>query len=269
MSAVSALDRLLQLAAEYPGVDRSRLVAALREGPAADAALDYDTASQMLDAVPLDRVNLGGERTARLRGYLTALIAHASPTWRWLIPVGRRRLADHLEPEVFQVLVAAGLYGEATPEVVRWWDAAASEARSLRDQTRGETGRIGERLTSRYERERLDAAGLQSLAVEIVGFEDNTLGFDVRSYSIGGTKPRPKYIEVKATERTPPDFYMSRNEWKAAERLRDDFYIHLWHLPTEQLYEIPFEAMLSNIPLDQGSGEWDSLLCRWKRRNGG
>lgn len=265
MSAVNALDRLQAFVKDHPLLDLERAAAAMRVGPAARSGFDYEQAAAVLHEFPALSGIDDGPRAPRLRSIVSALVLHVSPTWRWLIPLGRGYLAGHLTADAKQVFDAAGLYGPADDPAVRaWWDGIAQVIRGTSADARLDVGRRGEDLSVAREIRVLAEADRNDLEPASVGFEDNTLGYDVRSFTIAGAEVRPKYIEVKSTENLPLRFYLSRGEWRAAERYGDDYFVHLWHLPSETLTEISFAQLSAHVPLDRGSGAWETTIIPWE-----
>jgi len=265
MSVLNALDRLLRAIDDNPGVELRRLTSALCAGSGSEAAFDYDTAVSIFDAVPDIRHVSAAEREARLQSLLRHLLARLHPSWRRLVPKGRAYLRDYLDEDCRSVFEIAGLYGEPTPQIRNWWDQLSALIRGLAEEERVETGRRGEELTLRYERERLTALGRSDLVPFWVGFEDNSLGYDVRSYTIDsyGTV-RPRYIEVKATTAHDVRFYLTRNEWRIALRYPADYLVHLWQLTSEQLTQISVEQLSDHVPEDRGRGIWDVSVIGWE-----
>ncbi|CAN5530658.1 hypothetical protein BH10ACI4_BH10ACI4_38820 [soil metagenome] len=265
MGALNALDRLQAFSKAQPALGLNRAVSILRAGPVSASGFDYAQAMAIIEKCPEVLEVAEGTRTMRLRIFIYTLILQIAPSWKWLIPLGRSYLANHLSPDGKQVFEAAGLYGSSDdPEVREWWDRLAQLIRGISAQSNLDLGRRGEYLTIAHERDTLSRAGRSDLEPSAVGFEDNTLGYDVQSFSVQGATVRPKYVEVKTTERDAMHFYLSRNEWRAAERYGDDFFIHLWHAPTERLFEINFEQLSGHIPGDQGSGLWETVIIAWR-----
>lgn len=265
MSAVNALDRLQTYALAHPSLGLERCAAVLRAGLASASTFDYEQAIAIMRHCPaIVRID-DGPRVTRLRAIVSALVLHVGPSWKWLLPLGRRYLSGHLNPDAKQVFDVAGLYGSSDDPLVRaWWDAVAHSIRGESGESRMDLGRCGEDLTVEREKGILAGAGRGDLRIEPFGFEDNTLGYDVRSFTVAGGKVRPKYIEVKATERHPLRFYLSRNEWQAAERYGDDYFVHLWHLPSKELIEISFGQLSIHVPIDRGRGEWERAIINWE-----
>lgn len=264
MSALNALDGLLVAARSYPSVKLERLVAALRAGSASEAGFDYEVAMAIIDMVPDIWSVDSDSREHRLRSFIRHLLIHLRPAWGRLLPKGRAYLFDYLDEDARAVFRVAGLYGQPDTTVRDWWDQMAALVRGLADAQRLEAGRRAEELTLRHERERLAALGHPNLVPEWVGFEDNSLGYDVLSYSIRGTGTLgPRYIEVKGTTADEPRFYLTRNEWREAQRHAADYIIHLWNLTDERLSEITAEELSSHLPEDRGRGLWEVAIVVW------
>jgi hypothetical protein len=264
MSAVNACDRLQAFGRSRPDLGLEQCASVLRAGPAVTATFDYDYAIAMFRACPRLQEIQSGTRTERLRETTLALVLVTNPPWKWLIPLGRRRLAEFLTPDAKQVFDSAGLYAGSDYLAVRlWWDSLAQMIRTTSGESHLQTGRTGEDLTMAHETRVLAEAGRPDLHPEFVGFEDTTLGYDVRSFIVTGDVVRPKYIEVKATEIRPLRFSLTSTQWATAQRLRSMYFVHLWHLPTKELIEISFAELSSSIPENRGSGNWETTIISW------
>jgi len=88
-------------------------------------------------------------------------------------------------------------------------------------------GRAGEVWVVEYERDRLTRAGKSHLADRVEHVSETVgdgLGFDIRSYEVGGTD---RFIEVKTTaypKETP--FFVSRNELSVSNQKEDAYYLY-------------------------------------------
>ena len=110
----------------------------------------------------------------------------------------------------------------------------------------------------------LAAVGRPDLLPEFVGFEDTTLGYDVSSFTVSSSNVQPKHIEVKSTERRPLSFSFTSTQWAAAQRHGSTYFVHLWHLPTEELVEISFDELSTAIPENRGRGSWETVIVVWR-----
>lgn len=93
----------------------------------------------------------------------------------------------------------------------------------IRQKTNSKTGFHGELLIMEYERQKLISAGLDKLAEAVVQVskEDDSLGYDIRSYD---TNKRPLFIEVKTTNgNIDTPFYLSPNELKKSNIYKDQY----------------------------------------------
>ena len=265
MSAVNACDRLQAFRRSRPDLQLEQCPALLLSGPALTATFDYDYAIAMFRFCPRLLEIQDGSRMERLRAIILTLVLQTEPPWKWLIPLGRRRLAEFLPPNAKQVFDSAGLYAGANDLALRfWWDNLARIIRSSSDDSHLQTGRTGEDLTIAHEVRILAQAGRPDLRPELVGFEDTTLGYDVSSFIVADNAVQPKYIEVKATEMRPLRFSLTSTQWAAAERLKMNYFVHLWHLPTEELIEISFAELSTSIPQNRGSGNWGTVIIGWE-----
>jgi hypothetical protein len=264
MGAVNALDRLQSFAEANPDLGLDRSADVLRSGPASVSNFDYDRAIALARTFPVLLRISAGPRTQRLRDIALALVLQLDPPWKWLISLGRRHLSQYLPDDARQVFDSAGLYGDSDDPTIRcWWDGLSQSVRAASNEANLGIGRAGEDLTLAHERRILMLAGRHDLRPEHVGFEDTTLGYDVNSFILADTAVQPKYIEVKATEAKPLRFSFTRNQWVAAERHASSYFVHIWHLPSQELTEISFAELATTIPQDRGRGKWDTTVVTW------
>lgn len=257
MGVFNAIDALWQIRQDHLGVPVPKLATALQKGRAETAGFDYASALQLLERVPSLLAVNSAERSLRLREYLSRLLSELRPGWRHLLIGGRQVVAQHADADVLQVFRASGLFDSVNDEAVRaWWDAIACGLRLAQDEARLAQGREAELKTLQRERQRLIDAGRPDLEPQWCGFEDCTLGYDVRSFTVNGASERAKYIEVKSTASGILRFFLSRNEWEVADRHRHDYCVHLWDEATDTVTEIDFSTLASHIPQDRGHGAW-------------
>lgn len=180
------------------------------------------------------------------------------PWWLRLAPSGRERLKPVLTPNELQCLRRAGLY-DSNPDaaVVSWWDRLAALTRGLVEVERMEQARSAERLSLERERARLLSLGL-AVEPEWVALEDNSLGYDIRSYDLQDGAIVSRLIEVKST--LADSFHISRNEWRNADSAATQYVFHIWKMPDEELCELPVTAVRPHVPHDLGNGRWQDTL---------
>ncbi len=267
MSVLGGIWRLRTLCAARPDLTPSEAAQLLARGRAIDAGYDYagtleacSHLSFVLHALPDDRVQL-------LRFVIRLSLLELQPPWGVALPYGRSPTFRLLSEDEQQCFLAAGLLDENPSEdVVRWWDELALARRWDLNASNLETGRRAEQLSMEHERQRLQSAGRPDLNPVLVAIDDNTLGYDIRSFEPDGS---PRYIEVKGCSAPPLMFFLSRNEWGAASRLKDQYEVHVWDLSGSKQITIGFRDLSHHIPADQGHGRWHQLKIGVPQGDGG
>jgi len=221
-------------------------------------SLDFEAAEQ-LDSFVEHLPNVDPEAFYRLT--LRRVIERELPLWIMLASAGRSRLCEALPANILQSLRSAGLLTEKpTLEIVNWWDEIASIARSEHDKVKLEHGRAAEYLTLELEEARTRTLGL-TVSPRWISIEDNSAGYDILSFDAGEHGPTARMIEVKSCSSSTLGFYMTRGEWKTATRSQC-YIIHLWELTSKSLIEISVPELELSIPIDQGTGNWQSVFVR-------
>lgn len=120
-----------------------------------------------------------------------------------------------------------------------------------------ENGLLGEQLVIDYERERLINLGRPDLADEIewISQKDDSKGYDIISFDIiNKNKIQKRHIEVKSTEENATkDFYISKNEIKAMNELKNQYFIYrIYKLKTRKpkLFILEYEDFKNKIKLE-------------------
>lgn len=191
----------------------------------------------------------------RLREALMDLVSASDPPWVQNARFGRRRVLQYAPPEIAQICREAGLADASTPEVVAFWDVLAARARGLHDVQLNETGRVGERLTLRYEEQRTGRTP------RWIALDSNEDGYDVLS-CLDMVNRAPICIEVKSSQLgLHGSFYLTRHEWESAESFLH-FHVHLWDLSATipRLAVLGLDSVVRHLPSDHGSGRWE-IAC--------
>lgn len=146
-----------------------------------------------------------------------------------------------------------------TEEVVLWWDEVAGHARLIADQEKMRQGRAAEMLTIKREREKLDQLGIAKEPVWF-GLDDNFAGYDVLSYERDGERIVNQMIEVKSSTQSPLRFYVTKNEWRQAEKVGAQYVFHVWDMDKEPavLHVRTVEQVAPHIPTNVGKGSWST-----------
>jgi len=236
-----------------PGVHLSAAIEAIRQVDADAAGLDFDGGAA-LHALLDEDMDLADSKE-NLRKAIKTVIKAARPWWLQLAPYGRERLKAALRDDELQCFREAGLFDSSpAAAIVEWWDELAAAARSDHDAETMIRARDAERLSLEFERTRLMRMGIE-LEPDWVSLDDNTLGYDIRSYDVRGHSLVTRLIEVKST--LANSIVITRNEWSNASSAADRYYFHVWKLPERVLEEIAVSTIREHIPINQGAGEWE------------
>jgi hypothetical protein len=192
-----------------------------------------------------------------LRLVISKLIQLVQPWWLRLVPYGREQVRAALDPNQVQCLREAGLFDPVpTAEVIAWWDELSASVRGLVDTERMLQAREAERRSLQHERDRLKQLGLP-LEPQWVSLEDNSLGYDIKSFDLSNGQVVARLVEVKSTNGN--SIFITRNEWANAATAGPHYCFHVWKLPCDSPLEYPVDAVRPNVPLDQGGGEWQDV----------
>lgn len=144
-------------------------------------------------------------------------------------------------------------------DTLQWWDRLTESQRSSENQKLKDSGRKGERLTLEHESKRLRALGVCEKP-RWVSIDDEWLGYDVLSFDLTlDGKLKNRLIEVKACAGLPLRIFLTRNEWEQALKAKEAYKFHVWHLPSEQLFELNWDHLCAHIPEERGSGVWREI----------
>ena len=190
-----------------------------------------------------------------LRMQLQSIIFHTNPPWGKLAQHGRQELLKFVRPEIKQCFQEAKLSDGTEQDVVEWWDKLANASRGFRQEKLLAVGRVGERLSLNYEKERIGKEP------KYVALDTAEPGYDILSV-VSKDDASKLCIEVKSSEQplNQAYFYLSRNEYDNA-KLIDHYVLHLWLLNSngnEHLI-IPFDIVEKHCPSDRKDGKWQSV----------
>jgi hypothetical protein len=143
---------------------------------------------------------------------------------------------------------------------IQWWDDVQGRVRLYENSEAMKRARDAELLTIEHERRMLIAQQIEAES-RWMAIEDNTVGYDVLSYTKGEFGPLNKLIEVKSTIASPVRFYLSRNEWEHAIEYGESYFFHVWNLQLTPpvLYEKTVAQIAPHIPLDNAKGKWKTV----------
>ncbi len=188
------------------------------------------------------------------RQMLTDYVLKAAPIWSNRIPYGRREATIFMSKDEKACFADAGLLSDRLDsEIIDWWDTIANRIRAQGQQEKNDTGRIGEKNTIIYERNRTNSEPIW------MSVDSNLVGYDIKS-RLSKDNPDALLIEVKASTFTLSQavFHVTSHEWGVA--LTSTAYVfHLWCLSGSKrlLAVISPNDMQPYIPTNNWGGVWE------------
>lgn len=191
---------------------------------------------------------------------IKAILEKHQPIWARLMRAGRKRFVRKLDDNDQDIFAAAGLMDERPdPIVVNWWDGIGGQSRLLTDKEKMLQAREAELLSIKHEENLLEQQKIE-LRPQWPGLDDNYAGYDVLSYEKTEHGVVNKMIEVKSTNVSPIKFFVTKNEWKQAQKSGSAYIFHVWNMKANppELHVKTVEQVEPHIPSDNGNGEWSS-----------
>ena len=258
MSAFEGLRVLRPRRVSYPGTGLTELADLIRRVDPDGASHDFDAAFQLDPIVALAAA--AHEVPGFYQHCIEAAIPVFRPLWGRIITLGRSMFVQKLSRDEVQCFRSAGLLEDPpTRSIISWWDRVAAIARLRSDQEKMERARVAEEMSLQYELRRMKALGIDQAPVWM-SIEDNTVGYDIRSFDAGNEGPVARLIEVKSTIASPLRFFLSRNEWETAKKFGPAYHFHVWDLQGPQLHERTVADILPHIPTDNEKGKWSNVM---------
>lgn len=190
---------------------------------------------------------------ARFRQSLLDYVERENPSWVAQACFGRSKVVTFAPGAIRQIIDECGLATGFDDDTVAFWDLLAAMARGQRDDTFTRIGREGERLSLKHEE------GRTGHKPKWVAVDSSSKGYDVLSV-VSREDPSKCTIEVKASRiGLRGRFHLTRNEWDVATRSKNHLF-HLWDLAVSppRLAAVTAEQMSEHMPLNVGSGKWES-----------
>jgi hypothetical protein len=221
--------------------------------------LDFPAALELHEITPASTPCAG---VGFYRVCLAAVLLHDLPEWAKLVTLGRGRFIKRLKaPEYRDVrsLFRQARLLDDPPELddVQWWDELQQHVRTQQDAEKMQRARHAELLSLEHEKRRCATQGIGKSPVWMA-IEDNTVGYDILSYTPAEYGPLNRLIEVKSTIASPLRFYLTRNEWEKALEYGSAFIFHIWNLQAEPpaLFERTVAEVAPHVPQDNAKGKW-------------
>jgi len=255
MSAYSGFLALCQYLRSHPTTSPEEAITTIQRINADAAYLDYTGGLMLHEHIGIEE--FPEDHREFLRAVIRVIIQDMQPWWLRLTPYGREKVRASLEIDQVQCFREAGLFDPVPNEkIIAWWDEIASTIRGVANSERLARGRKAEKLSLEYERDRLKRIGVTHQP-RWVSLEDNTLGYDIKSFDLVDGYVVNRLIEVKSSQTDA--IYLTRNEWDNAVSAQSQHLFHIWRMPAEYLVELSVSEILVHIPIDQGNGSWQEV----------
>lgn len=256
---VSVLDAgriLLRHLEVFPETKATDAVRQLMLGPAYLANYDFETALPMVVNTEQRIFRLLENRRAELRYAILEIAKADQPFWAHAAIYGRQKALRCVNADQAQCLKDAGLAENPMDDESRvWWTRLSNEFRLLQESEQRTIGSDAEYLSLEYEKSRLAKLGIEK-APYLISHEDQTVGYDLQSYTILDGKIVSHFVEVKGTTSSEPRFFLSRNEWSACLKLSPHYVVHVWNMTDRTLTVFTRQTLEAHVPVDQGTGTW-------------
>lgn len=255
LSCFEGLQLIKRYGDEYPSHSEEELIQLIEHVESDGASLDLVASFQLGRLLDDDCAPSG---SAFYQSCIKAILIKHQPIWSKMMRQGRRRFIRSLDAGDQDVFAAAKLLEEPpSAEVVSWWDEVSGHSRLIFDRQKMDQGREAELLTIAHEKERLGELGIER-SPEWPGLDDNFAGYDVLSYDQGPSGITNKMIEVKSTTASPLRFFITRNEWKQAEKVGDSYWFHVWDMNQSDpiLHVRSVDEIAPHVPSNNGKGAW-------------
>jgi hypothetical protein len=196
-----------------------------------------------------------GLLTELKRQMLMDYVLIVAPIWSNRIPYGRGEAVIFMTKDEKACFSEAGLLSvQLDDEMIAWWDTVASKIRAQAQQTKNDTGRLGERNTINYERKRT------KFEPKWMSVDSNLVGYDIKS-RLSEDDPEILLVEVKAStsKLSQASFHVTSREWSVASTSAA-YVFHLWCLSgsKEMLAILSPNDIQPYIPTNNLDGEWES-----------
>lgn len=255
MSVFTALKRARIKRAEFPEFSFIESAYLCMQTSSDGTPHDYARAEEMDKFLPFELVNF--DDPAVLRRSLDLIILEMNYDWAYLFPSGREAVRNALTRDEYQVFRNAELFLDIPSiEVISWWDKIAN---GYRLSTIDNSYREAELKTFELERSFLREAKCPH-EPSWVALNDNSLGFDIRSYRYHENEWVPFPIEVKSTTGNKIRFYLTRNEANLALRMKKMYALYFWMPSASKPLVFGSDEIALNLPIENGKGSWQSLV---------
>ena len=198
-----------------------------------------------------------------LRTNLFKIIIASNPTWITKVNLGRQFVLNEINDldnqvesnEILHTLDVCKLKNNNDVDTVLWWKRLSEYYRN--NDTNIEKGIDGEFLTLKYEINKLYNLNIDKTPL-LMSIDNETLGYDILSFRKSSNDIYEIYIEAKFSNNNK--FFLTKNEWNAANKYLDNYFIYFWNNNFDKPKIISFEKLKQYILEDKEDSTWDKLI---------
>ena len=225
---------------------------------------DFDSAYKLISTYGEEYFTIKEDNEINiLRSNLYKLIIALNPNWVYKVNLGRdfvfnaiSTMESQIESsEILHTFKVCKLKNSIDINTVLWWKNLSEFYRN--NQTNIEKGIDGEFLTLRYENNKLNQLHINKQPL-LKSLDDETLGYDVLSFRKSENTIYEIYIETKFSSNN--QFFLTKNEWSAAKKYKDNYFIYYWDGISSNPRIIKFEGLTNYILDDKENSTWDKLV---------
>ncbi len=209
---------------------------------------DHDILSSFISKEDIQNKNY----QLQLQFIIKKLITSIKPINLSHIIKGKKHFLNTLSLNELQCFENAGLLNGNEDNIIIWWDDLISFQRSIKNNENTIKGRIGEKKSFEYEKNKL-----MNLNINIMpswdSLDDDTLGYDITSYN---ELKKEIFIECKYSENKINNFYLSRREYNRALGKKEFYFVHYWNATNTKPIILDFNKLKELVLENKENTEW-------------
>ena len=225
---------------------------------------DFDSAFNLISEYGQEYFTIREDNEVKiLRSNLFQIIVALNPDWIKKVELGRDFVFNAINTlpndtegrEIMHTFKVCKLKDENDIDTVLWWKRLSENYRN--NYFNIQKGIDGEFLTLRYESKKLNELNINRQPL-LKSIDDETLGYDVLSFRSLSNELHEIYIEAKFSNNN--QFFLTKNEWSAANKYKENYFIYFWDGVADLPKIIKFDELREYILDDKENSTWDKLI---------